>query len=39
VKFVVAEVEGGVDGFEWFKVYVYFAFFAFVGDYCAAVED
>jgi hypothetical protein len=39
VEFVVAEVEGCVDGFEGFKVDVNFAFFAFVGDYCSAVED
>lgn len=39
VEFVVAEVEGGVDGFEGFKVDVNLAFFAFVGDYRSAVED
>jgi len=39
VELVVTEVEGGVDGFEGFKVDVYFTFFAFVCDYCSAVED
>lgn len=39
MEFVVTEVEGGVDGFEGFKVDVYLAFFAFISNDCSAVED
>lgn len=39
VELVVAEVEGSVDGFERFKVDVYFAFFSFVCDYCSTVKN
>ncbi len=39
MELVVTEVEGGVDGFEGFKVDVDFTFFAFVCDDGTAVKD
>jgi len=39
VKFVVAEVERGVDGLERLKVDVYLAFLSLVGDDRSAVDD
>lgn len=39
MEFIIAEVEGGVDGFEGLKIDVYLALFAFGGDYFAAVDD
>jgi len=39
VKFVVAEVERGVDRLERFKVDVHFALLPFLGDYRSAVDD
>ena len=39
MKLVVTEIEGGVDGLEWFKVDVDLAFLAVFGNDSAAVND
>lgn len=39
MEFVIAEVEGGVDWFEWFKVDIDLALFALVGNDSPAVND
>jgi len=39
VKFVVAEVERGVDGLEGLKVDVYLALLPLIGDHRSAIDD
>ena len=39
MKFIVTQIEGGVDRLEGLKINIYALFLAFVGDYCAAVND
>ena len=39
MEFIVAEIEGGIDGFEWFKVDVDLSFFPLRSDDFSAVDD